>query len=347
MITHETTAVPIADVVRAGTTALRRLGAPPDVAALVVDQLLAAELDGAPSHGLIRIAEYGKAITRGQLVPGAVPLVSHVSGVATRIDGNLAFGAVVARELAEVASSRTLTGGIGVFGVRRSGHLGRLGPIGRKISAAGRIVLGFVNSGGGARKVAPFGGGEGRFATNPILFACPVAGQDPIVVDMTTAAASDGTVQVAAARGETLPEGVLIDAQGQPVRDPARLNAVPRTAFLAPLGGPSGGHKGFALALVVEILAGALGGSDVVRPGNESMGNCGFFVVLDPAILGRSSADVLADVGTLAEYISSCAPQGGLRVRLPGHRPVHEDRNDVPLASRTWHTIRTMAGDLG
>jgi LDH2 family malate/lactate/ureidoglycolate dehydrogenase len=339
MTRYATTTVPVPEAMRAGTRAIERLGATPDVAALVVGRLLDAELDSTPSHGLVRIAEYGKAVARGQLLPAATPVVDEVSGAATRIDGRLAFGAVVARELVTAATSHPLPGGLAVIGVRRSGHLGRLGPIGAAISRTGRIILGFVNSGGGARKVIPFGGTDGRLATNPILFACPTADREPVVLDMTTAASSDGAVQVAAARGETVATGVLVDHKGRSVRDPSRLNSVPRTAFLAPLGG----YKGFGLGLLVEIMAGALGGADFVAPGNENMGNCGFFVIIAPGVLGRKPDDVLAGVSALTEYVLTSPPQQGQQVRLPGHRPVADRRANIRLATTTWHDICRMA----
>lgn len=335
--------VSVAEAREAGCAALRALGAAEPVARLVTDRLIAAELEGYPAHGLMRIAEYRRAVRGGHLVPDATPVTERLGATTFAVDGRHAFGALVADEV--VATAATPADGALLIGVRDSGHLGRLAHIGQGVAAAGRVVLGFVNSRGGAQKVAPHGGAAARLATNPILLACPSPrGAPPVVVDVTTSATSDGAMRMAAAEGHQVRDGLLVGSSGEWVHDPSRLNENPRTAFLAPLGSDVAGHKGFALAVAVEILAGIIGGGSFASPGNTAMGNAGLFVVFDVDMLGQSTESVLESVGMLTKHLVGCPPQPGRTVRMPGSKQLLS-RPALAVPRTVWRHLRRIAAD--
>jgi LDH2 family malate/lactate/ureidoglycolate dehydrogenase len=326
----------IEEVSDAVVAALLAAGASSVTAETVAAHLLDAETRGVVSHGLIRVPEYLDQIARGLQDPRAIPSVTRQGNV-TIIDGNRCLGAVAAPAIVESLVSG-LEEGVAVTAIRNCGHLGRLGAIGVQVALRGAMVLGFVNFQGGGQRVAPVGGRLGRMATNPILFAAPMASGPPIVVDLSTSATSEGSVRLAGQRGELLEPGLLLDTFGEWVLDPSRLYATLPTATLAPLGGVSP-HKGYALGVMVEVLAGALAGAGVVDAGVVAEGNGGLFISL-PADLFRPAGSTLEDLVRLEAHLQST--QGS--VRLPG-RPDHawEAPGTVRMSVELWKAIAAAA----
>jgi LDH2 family malate/lactate/ureidoglycolate dehydrogenase len=340
--------VSVAKAERLARAALRRFGTPDPIAGLVAARLLEADLAGYPSHGVMRIPEYCMTIDAKRLAPQARPTRTRISPVAFTIDGRRAFGALVADEIIATATEHAPDGGFLAIGVRRSGHLGWLGYIARAVAGSGWILMGFFNCSGGGQRVVPFGGADGRLATNPIVFGFPVRDGTPVVVDLATSAWSDGAVRIAAARGERLPHGVLADYAGHPVDDAGTLDAKPPAALLLPMGGIAA-HKGYALAVAVEILAGIIGSPESVANQHSETGNSGMLLLLSPSILGRSQAEIDNDVAALEEYLRACSMDERQPVRLPGRRsrngggpPPATTRIQVP--ARVWDEITRLAG---
>ncbi|MDA1362710.1 Ldh family oxidoreductase [Glycomyces luteolus] len=309
--------VGVEEVARLAVNALQRAGAPEHAASDVVGSLVNAELEGYPSHGLLRVPEYAKSIRTGRIDANATPEKHRIDGTRMVIDGHWSFGELVGQTVVESAIASRGVNAPAVIAVRRSGHLGRLAHIAKPIADAGMIVLGFSNFSGGAQKVAPFGGAEARLATNPLVFGCPVSGDAPLVVDMSSSASSDGSVQAVARAGGVFVESPLSDRLGRPASYPQDLQKKPTETFLT----GAAGYKGFCLALIAEVLSGVLAGPDFVASGKRSRGNAAFFLTLPLEVFERKADDVAADVARLAAYLTSCPPLPGSNgVRLPGSR---------------------------
>lgn len=323
--------------------ALEAAEVPLSHARAVADRLIDNELDGHQSHGLLRLPDYLAQLRAGVVDGAAEPVVELIGGGAV-VDGRDCLGAValpvLARTIIECSS-----GGPAVVALRRSGHLGTLRWLAREVTSAGIVLVGFVNYQGGGQKVLPHGGASPRLASDPIVVAIPMPDGPPVVVDLSTSSTSEGAVRVAALAGRPVAAGHLLDSQGRSVTDPTRLYLPEASVGLAPLGGPSG-HKGFALGVVVEALAGAVAGGGIARPGVVAEGNAALFLGL-PADLFRNQSAVFDDLVRFEAHVSSSPPvPGSPPVRLPGRRrkprsPTPDDLITVPAA--TWRAVEQAA----
>ncbi len=310
------------------TRACERMGARPEDAERVAASLVQANLCGYDSHGVFRLAQYHEWWKKGLLEPAARPVVVAGTAFAVRVDGRHAFGQVVAEFATRVAIERAQASGIAVVTVMGCNHVGRLADYAESIQEAGLIGLVMANDSGAGQCVAPWGGMEPRLATNPIAMGIPGASGPGILFDISTSAAAQGKVRQLLMRGEKAPPGWLIDAAGAPTCDPASLFADPPGALL-----PAGGHKGFALSLVVEVLSGILSGAGFANPhpGPEEM-NGMFILALDVAWF-LPPDQFRAQVDQLTAHVKTARP-------LPGGEPVH-----IPgERSRAESTRRTHEG---
>ena len=180
-----------------------------------------SNLLGHDSHGVVRVAPYLRSIRERLTAPGAEMRTERESESTALIDGGWNFGQVVARHTMDVAIEKARGGGTGVAVAHRSTHIGRLGAYAEQAVAAGMIGIAMANNHGAGQQVAPFGGIERRLSTNPMAFGFPTADPAaPFVLDMATAAVAEGRVRVARNRGERMPGGWLLDAEGRPTDDP-------------------------------------------------------------------------------------------------------------------------------
>src|SRR5204862_3320505 len=249
-------------------------------------------------------------------------------GPTLMFDGQRGYGRPAAGETMAAAIARCRETGVVVATLANSHHIGRVGAYGELASGAGLVSLHFVNVTDHRAVVAPFRGTDARFVTNPICIALPGTDrQPPLLLDMATSAIAMGKVRVAKNEGHDVPDGVLVDEQGQPTRDPNVMYREPHGALL-----PFGGHKGYALAVVTELLAGALSGGPTIQPGNRRMGgtiNNMFAVVLDPARL--AGVDWLRrEIDGFVDYLKESPPQNPAEpILVPGEpeRLAREDRN--------------------
>lgn len=234
-------------------TTLRALGAPDSTAELVASSLVEADLRGHDSHGVRRLAPYADAIAEGRLDPAATPsVVAGGKPAAVSVDGANAFGQLTARLGAETAAERAAEVGISVAVLRRCQHVGRLGEYAEQIAAAGLIGFGFAAA---DPTVAPWGSRARMFGTNPIAWAVPTAdGAAPVVVDFATSATAEGKLAVSRARGESIPQGLVIDSSGAP-------STVPDDFYAGGALLPFGAHKGSGLGLIGDVVAGLLSGA--------------------------------------------------------------------------------------
>jgi uncharacterized oxidoreductase len=326
---------------------LEAAGAPAEEAAIVAGALVRANLAGHDSHGVIRLEQYCRLMREGLIVPGApTEVVSETAGSAV-IDGHWGFGQVVAERATEIAIAKAKVCGVGVVGVRHSNHLGRLGDYPAMAAERGMIGIATVNNHGGGAWVAPWGGREGRLSTNPIAIAT-LGPERPIVLDITTSVVAEGKIRVKRNRGEPMPPGWAINAEGEPTTDPMDLYTQPRGAIL-PFGGESG-HKGFGLSLMVDILAGALSGAGCSRPNAPRMGNALFLLVIDVAQMTPLSA-FHEEVRGLIEYVKSSALAPGFtEILMPGEPEARMEaqrrRDGILVDDETWRQIADIARAL-
>ena len=294
-------------------SALQAAGASPAMAAATARALVLAESQGLGSHGLSRVAQYATHLRNGRVDPAAVPRVAAQRGGAVQIDAGegLAFAAC---ELAvQEAISRAREHGVAFAGVTNSHHCGVVVDHLRPVAAAGMVGLGFANS---PAAMPAAGGKHPIFGTNPVAAVFPRRGADPLMIDLSLSEAARGKVMVAAKKGEAIPPGWALDAEGRPTTD---AKAALEGSML-PLGAVSS-PKGAMLALVVELLVTALIGAQYgfeassffVDEGNRPrIGQA--FIVVDPGALAGSSHYLDRVEVLVAEMLKDDG------VRLPGAR---------------------------
>jgi uncharacterized oxidoreductase len=317
-------------------------GAPARSAEIVAASLVLSNLKGVDSHGVMRVPEYLRHIETGRIVAAAEPLVER-NGAVVRMAGGWCFGQLAAAEAARQVAAAGREAGVAVATVTQVHHVGRLGEYVELAAAAGVVALGFCNTGPPGGHVAPFGGRRAMLPTNPLAYAVPAGARPPIVADFSTSAAAVGRVRLAQQNGLEVPEGWLIDVEGRPTRDPGALEA--GGALL-----PAGGHRGYALALLIELLGGALAGAGCAVLGHGP-GNGLVLVALDPGAW-RDHDGFLAEVDAVAEAIHAAEPADGLdRVRLPGEPEAEIEATrrveGIPIPDGTWRGLREAAKQLG
>jgi len=275
----------------------------------VAEALTAAEADGMPSHGMSRLVAYAGQAASGKVDGMAVPVMHRPRAGVVAVDARSGFAYPAMNLGLETAIDAVKETGVVAVGIGNSHHSGVAGHPVEKMARAGLIAISFGN---GPAGLAPWNGNRALYGTNPIAFACPVEGAEPVVVDLSLSKVARGKVKLAADRGEPIPEGWGVDADGKPTTDAAAAMA----GWMVPMGDA----KGAALAMVVELMAAGLTGS---RFGFEASSffttegappNVGqFFIVFDPEAFG--GAVVSERIATLMGAIDE-QPD----TRLPGRR---------------------------
>ncbi len=331
------------------TNVFTHAGATETVAADVAYHLVEANLKGHDSHGVGMTPAYVRNIRVGHLDVNAHATVVRDSGAVLLVDGRFGFGQVVGREATELAIARVKTTGVVCLGLRNAHHLGRIGAYGERCGRAGFVSVHFVNVVGHEPQVSPWGGRERRMTTNPFCCVVPRDGDEPIVLDMATSAIALGKVRVAHFKGARIEDGALVDSQGEPTNDPDVMFREPFGAL-----GPFGKHKGYGLALMCELLGGALAGEWTAQPARERVGtivNHMLTFVFDPAAFGGRAA-FQQEVLAMVDYIHSTTPARGFdKVRVPGD-PEREslaarNRDGIEIDDNSWSGIVEAARHAG
>src|SRR5437773_2331813 len=234
---------------RIGAALLKAAGASDEEANAVAAGCVNANLAGHDSHGVIAVPTYIDRMKAGHIVPGAKWSIVQESPTTTVIDGHWGLGFHVNAKAMALTIEKAKTANLAACTVFRQSHVGRLAAYPLMAMREGMIGIATADSGRSPKHVAPFGGKEARLGTNPISIAVPSDLDAPFYLDMATSAVAAGKVQLAAARGEQIPEGWLVDSDGKATTDPTRLR---KGAALLPLGGTEG-YKGSGLAAMVEV----------------------------------------------------------------------------------------------
>ena len=325
-------------------------GSSEEEARIISQHLVDANLMGHDSHGVIRIPQYLANVKKGDCVPGAPLEVIQETPATAVLNANWGYGQVAALRAMEMAVEKAATHAVSAVGIHHCNHIGRLGEYPPLATARDMIGLVTVNGHGKGHLLAPYGGAEGRLVTNPLAVGIPTLQGEPIVLDMATSVVAEGKVRVKRNRGEPTPEGWLVDSKGMPTTDPLALYTIPRGALL-PLGGLTAGHKGFGLALIVEILSGALSRAGCARPGTERNANGVFMLVLNIAAFTPVEA-FKREVAQLAAYVKGSRPMQGFgEILLPGEPEARERQRrhaeGIYVDDETWRQIVAAAAEFG
>ncbi len=331
------------------TAIFKRLGAPDDTAECVADHLVEANLAGHDSHGVMRIMQYVNFIDTGKLQPTARMLVVEEEAASAVVDGGGGFGQVIARDAMLLAMKKARAGGVGAVSVRNCSHTGRIGTYTEMAAQAGLVGIAMTNSGGGGQLVAPFGGTARRLSTNPISIAAPSGGPHPIMLDIASSVAPEGKVRNYFLAGKSVPPGWMIDAAGNPTTNPADFYAKPGGALM-PLGGAVG-YKGFGLAFMIDILAGALSGAGCIRPDAVYEGDGMLAIALDVQQFTPLSV-FQQRVAEMAKFVKSCPTAPGFdQIYVPGEIEASQRerrmRDGVSVDSAVWAQIEQVCNRLG
>ncbi len=317
---------------------------PPDEAKVVTHSMIDANLVGHDSHGVIHLPKYVREIEAGLIQPNAPTDTVHESASIAVLDGNWGFGPVIATRAVEIAIQKAKQTDVSSVAVSRCNEVGRLGGYACLATDAKMIALLMVNDHGGGTCVAPHGGVEGRLSTNPIACAVPIEGKNPIVLDMSTSVVASGKIRVKQHRNEALPEGWLINSDGESTTNPNNFYETTPAAIL-PFGGIAA-HKGFGLSVIVDILAGALTGAGSSRGDDARVGN-GLFVHVMNVASFREFPAFSAEIERFINYIKSAKRAAGVdEILMPGERGWNEQRKreqeGIPIDDETWQQIQDL-----
>ena len=238
----------------------RAAGSVPEEAQLVADHLIGANLAGHDSHGVGMVFPYVRSLKAGELQLNQRITIVTDSGTLLVVEGNRGIGQSIASQTMQLAIDRARQNGVAIVGLRNSHHIGRVGHWAEQAVAAGMASIHFTNV-VSRPAVAPHGGGQGRFGTNPLTVGLPRRDGPPILLDFASSAIAVGKVRVAYNRKTQAPADALIDHDGKPTTNPAVMYEEPLGALLT-----AAGHKGYALAMVCDLLGSALFGGATPQP---------------------------------------------------------------------------------
>ncbi|MBL8381287.1 MAG: malate/lactate/ureidoglycolate dehydrogenase [Burkholderiales bacterium] len=334
------------------TSAIRAIvkgtGASDRDADLVATNLVEANLKGHDSHGVGMIPRYVDSWQEGGLAPTAHVSINLDSNALLRLDGNRGYGQVVGFEAMELGAERAKRHGVCVVGLSNAHHIGRIGHWAEQCIGHGLVSIHFVNV-LSRPIVAPWGGRDARHGTNPFCVGVPRAGGDPIVLDFATSRIAQGKTRVAYNKGEKLEPGTIIDDRGNPTVEPRFTVIDPSGAIL-----PFGEHKGSGIALICEILGGALAGG-LTEKGGDARGrrvlNGMLSILIDPGKLGTAENLAREIEGFVAWHTASPPAAGVTRIKIAGdpEREWKKERlaNGIPVDEATWNELLGSADKVG
>ncbi len=320
-------------------------GVAPEHAALVAESLVAANLRGVDSHGIHLLVSYLDQIHAGDVDVAAVGQVAVESGALMVYDGCNGLGQVVSSACVGHAIRLAAEHGLGMVTSRESNHFGAAAFWAMKIAETGKIGLAFCNA---SPIVPPWQGKEGRFGTNPICMAVPVGARDPWLLDMATTTVAANKVFKAYANHEpSIPSGWAMDKDGIPTTD----TEAAYKGLLMPLGG----YKGSGLAMMVEILCGAISGGAMstqlggLRVRGKRVRNSQTFIAID---VGRVQPDFRERVDWLIGEVKGAAPAAGYEEVLVANEPElrmerERLRSGIPVADGTYEGLLAAAVRVG
>ena len=332
-------------------------GCDTDEAARIAHWLIGANLTGHDSHGVIRVPRYVQWLGEGKVKAGQKPTIVMDSATHAVIDGNVGFGQTIAPIAVDLGIAKARAAGLSVVALRNAGHIGRIGAWAERAAEQGLVSIHMVNVGLG-EIVAPYGGTQRRFGTNPLCIGVPQPGGDLLLLDFATSIVAEGKVLVASNGGKPIPPDALVTANGQLSGNPADFYGPLESGERNPGNGTGalrafGEHKGSGIAFMCEILAGCLAGSPTAGPipGAKRGGivNGMISIYLDPAHFG--AAGFAQTAKEFAEYVRATDPIDPAQpVLVPGDTERRNRaarlRDGIPLQQTTWAAIQATGDAL-
>jgi LDH2 family malate/lactate/ureidoglycolate dehydrogenase len=329
-----------------GTRVLVALGVPEPDAHLVSDSLVTADLSGHPSHGMLRLDWYAARLRSGAMTAVAVPEMVLDLGALAVLDGKEGIGQVITAAACTDAVRRAKAHGVGVVAVRNSNHFGTAAYWTRRMAQAGCVGILTTN---GSPAMAPWGGREKTVGANPWSIATPGGSHAPVVLDIANTGVARGKIYAALQRDEEIPLGWAIDSEGHPTTDPR--------AAIEGILLPVGGHKGYGISFMMDVLSGVLTGSsyatDVAGPYvPDQRSGCGHLVIalsID-AMIGDDR--FAARIDDLIESTKSVPLAPGVaEIFYPGELESRAEEagrgNGVSLPEKTVADLRNLAASCG
>jgi LDH2 family malate/lactate/ureidoglycolate dehydrogenase len=327
--------VSIPEVRELGIELLSKVGTPTEYAAIITDSLIEAQSVGHASHGVIRLLEYSNSVSKGSVKADVEPVVKSATESAVVIDGKWGWGQIACRLAMSEVTQRAKKTGIAIATIQNCNHIGRLGEYVERLAAEGLVSMMWCN---GDPAVAAYGGRERLFGTNPFAAGIPTSAE-PVVIDFATAASAEGKLRVARANGQQIPPNTVIDADGKPSTDP---NDFYNGGALLPFGG----HKGYCLTLMIELLG---GGFSQIHPNVSPKYTYGWGTVLiamDPTKLVPMDL-FLEDVDHATNVVRATPPSDPAHpVLVPGdveNQNRAKSKTELTISTAVWDSLQELA----
>ena len=332
-----------------GADVFKAAGASESNARRVANALVDANLAGHDSHGVMHIPRYVEAINTGVISPGTSPSILNETPTTALVSGGWTFGQVGAEFATKLGIEKARTNSVAMVALIQANHIGRLGEYSEMAIAEGMAAIvaagGFFPDGG---QVAPFGGAKRAIGTNPVSMGFPGGDTDGMMLDFATSAIAGGKVRVAVANDSQVPEGTLIDKDGNPTTDPNTWDA--GGALL-----PAAGHKGYSLALAIEFLGGIMTNAwaqDKGGYGGPGFATSGTLFIVMNATAFSTGESYGAGADRIIDKMKSVPPAPGFSEVLTPGEPERRSteqrlRDGIPVPDTTWTLIRKTARNLG
>ncbi|MFM1967855.1 MAG: hypothetical protein RL590_712 [Actinomycetota bacterium] len=320
------------------TRILKRVGTAEEDALSVAESLVSAQEAGHTSHGVMRLVEYVDFVKQGQVNPIARPKITSERGAVINLDGQWGWGQIACKLAVELVAERALKFGIATVAIDSCNHIGRLGEYMEMLAKRSLVAIMFCNTG---PSVAAHGGKTRLFGTNPFAAAIPSTDGN-IVIDFATAGTAEGKIRVSRSIGEKVPEGLIITKDGKPTTNPEAFYE--GGALL-----PFGGHKGYCLSLLIDLLGGAMSGVHPAMNESYKHGNGTMLIAMDPDFfVGREEFD--KDITESKRQIKNAPPAiDGYSVLLPGEVEANSKENNldgIQILEVVWNSILELENSL-
>jgi len=319
-------------------------GTPQEASSRIADSLIIADMCGRHTHGVAILPLYAQMIAAHVIDPLATPTAEHITDSMISVDGCGSFGQLTAQLAVESGVKAISKNGVVVIGIRNGTHLGRLGEWAELATAGGLVFMAFVNTSGGAKNVAAFGGSRRKLSTNPVAFGIPTFNALPfnIIADFATSQVSGSVIREHyRANTELHPEWTTTESGDALKNAQAFMDGA---GALLPLGGRVAGHKGFGLAVIVELLSGLVGGMVVGQHDPEWFDNNAMFILIDPCrFLGV--AQIESRIAAVAKHLHE-----NEQVRLPGEgsyrKSMEAKKSGIEIQDYVVQDLVKLAADL-
>jgi uncharacterized oxidoreductase len=323
---------------------LSALGSPSELAAQIAESLVMSDACGRNSHGIAILPLYAEMIAANVIDPSSMPKIRMITESIINVDGCASFGQLTGQKSMQAGITAVRSNGAVVIGIRNGTHLGRLGEWAEQATSEGFVFMAFVNTSGGAKNVAAFGGHKRKLSTNPIAFGIPTFDALPfnIIADFATSQVSGSVIRERYRANIALHDEWTTTASGEPLKDAQAF--MDGAGALLPLGGRVAGHKGFGLAVIAELLGGLVGGMVVGQHDPEWFSNSAMFILIDPCRF-LSIAEIKDRIAAFAEHLHDDD-----QVRLPGegahYKTLKAQESGIEIPEYVLQSLAKLAVEL-